>query len=474
MNSGAYDQAKDTFEVPLNLNFRLTGQNTVGFPKSANIAFEPKTSSASGAKQKIFCYAYRFLEVAFAAIGHAHQDEHGDRELQVLPQLSTLNLPPTGSLQQVAFAAIGHAHQDEHGDRELQVLPQLSTLNLPPTGSLQQVGSCRTPQQPSHLGACSGTGSSGMLGAPWPARSSAQRQVLEDAMETPVMVSGSSLLGAQTNLWECSGVLPYCEEDRPVLTSVDGKSMCDGHLPSVLDVQKHDQKKAGQPRSLSPAEAAEQGSAARGQSALPVYRKGRICACDTRGWVTLGGAECSVCICLTNVFYFLQSYFVTDYDPTIEDSYTKQCVIDERAARLDILDTAGQEEFGAMREQYMRTGEGFLLVFSVTDRGSFEEIYKFQRQILRVKDRDEFPMILVGNKADLDHQRQVTQEEGQQLARQLKVTYMEASAKIRLNVDQAFHELVRVIRKFQEQECPPSPEPTRKEKDKKGCHCVIF
>ncbi|XP_009581487.1 PREDICTED: ras-related protein R-Ras2 [Fulmarus glacialis] len=176
----------------------------------------------------------------------------------------------------------------------------------------------------------------------------------------------------------------------------------------------------------------------------------------------------------TNLFYFLQSYFVTDYDPTIEDSYTKQCVIDERAARLDILDTAGQEEFGAMREQYMRTGEGFLLVFSVTDRGSFEEIYKFQRQILRVKDRDEFPMILVGNKADLDHQRQVTQEEGQQLARQLKVTYMEASAKIRLNVDQAFHELVRVIRKFQEQECPPSPEPTRKEKDKKGCHCVIF
>uniref|UniRef100_A0A8C5TS81 RAS related 2 n=1 Tax=Malurus cyaneus samueli TaxID=2593467 RepID=A0A8C5TS81_9PASS len=171
---------------------------------------------------------------------------------------------------------------------------------------------------------------------------------------------------------------------------------------------------------------------------------------------------------------FIQSYFVTDYDPTIEDSYTKQCVIDERAARLDILDTAGQEEFGAMREQYMRTGEGFLLVFSVTDRGSFEEIYKFQRQILRVKDRDEFPMILVGNKADLDHQRQVTQEEGQQLARQLKVTYMEASAKIRLNVDQAFHELVRVIRKFQEQECPPSPEPTRKEKDKKGCHCVIF
>uniref|UniRef100_A0A8D2DWT6 Ras-related protein R-Ras2 n=1 Tax=Sciurus vulgaris TaxID=55149 RepID=A0A8D2DWT6_SCIVU len=118
---------------------------------------------------------------------------------------------------------------------------------------------------------------------------------------------------------------------------------------------------------------------------------------------------------------FIQSYFVTDYDPTIEDSYTKQCVIGDRAARLDILDTAGQEEFGAMREQYVRTGEGFLLVFSVTDRGSFEEIYKFQRQILRVKDRDEFPMILIGNKADLDHQRQVTQEEGHRLLLSMKL-----------------------------------------------------
>uniref|UniRef100_A0A8D0V5I1 Ras-related protein R-Ras2 n=1 Tax=Sus scrofa TaxID=9823 RepID=A0A8D0V5I1_PIG len=157
---------------------------------------------------------------------------------------------------------------------------------------------------------------------------------------------------------------------------------------------------------------------------------------------------------------FIQSYFVTDYDPTIEDSYTKQCVLDDRAAQLDILETAGQEECGAMREQYMRTGEGFLLVFSVTDRGSFEEISKFQRQILRAKD------------LALDHQRQ--RRKGQQVARQLKVTYMEASAKIRMNVDQAIHELVLVIRKFQEQECPPSPEPTRKEKDKKGCHCVIF
>jgi GTPase SAR1 family protein len=51
------------------------------------------------------------------------------------------------------------------------------------------------------------------------------------------------------------------------------------------------------------------------------------------------------------------------------------------------LDTAGQEEFSAMREQYMRTGDGFLLVYSVTDPQSFESIENFYTQILRVKDK---------------------------------------------------------------------------------------
>jgi hypothetical protein len=61
----------------------------------------------------------------------------------------------------------------------------------------------------------------------------------------------------------------------------------------------------------------------------------------------------------------------------------------------------------AMREQYMRTGEGFLLVYSITSRNSFEEITTFHQQILRVKDVDNFPMIVVANKCDLEYERQV-------------------------------------------------------------------
>ena len=63
-----------------------------------------------------------------------------------------------------------------------------------------------------------------------------------------------------------------------------------------------------------------------------------------------------------------------------------------------------------MREQYMRTGEGFLLVYSINSRQSFEEIMTFQQQILRVKDRDYFPIILVGNKCDLEHEREVSRQ----------------------------------------------------------------
>lgn len=52
-----------------------------------------------------------------------------------------------------------------------------------------------------------------------------------------------------------------------------------------------------------------------------------------------------------------------------------------------VLDTAGQEEFSSMREQYMRTGDGFLIVYSVTDKASFEHVDRFHQLILRVKDR---------------------------------------------------------------------------------------
>lgn len=70
-----------------------------------------------------------------------------------------------------------------------------------------------------------------------------------------------------------------------------------------------------------------------------------------------------------------------------------QVVIDGETCLLDILDTAGQEEYSAMRDQYMRTGEGFLCVFAIDNMKSFEDIESYRGQIRRVKDADDIPMI---------------------------------------------------------------------------------
>jgi len=150
--------------------------------------------------------------------------------------------------------------------------------------------------------------------------------------------------------------------------------------------------------------------------------------------------------CLT--LQFIQGLFVDDYDPTIEDSYRKHCVIDNEFALLDILDTAGQDDFSAMREQYMRSGEGFLLVYSITSRNSFQFVKDLYQQILRTKDKDSFPVVLVANKSDLEYERQVGMNEGRELARKMNCKCIETSAKLRLNVDESFATIVREIRKY--------------------------
>ncbi|KAJ3325593.1 Ras GTPase [Boothiomyces sp. JEL0866] len=142
---------------------------------------------------------------------------------------------------------------------------------------------------------------------------------------------------------------------------------------------------------------------------------------------------------------FIQSQFVDEYDPTIEDSYRKQVEINGQVALLDILDTAGQEEYSAMREQYMRNGEGFICVYSVTSRASFEEVQSYYNSILRVKDRDSYPIILVANKCDLVGERVISKAEGLALAQHLGCSLLETSAKLRINVDECFYSIVHEV-----------------------------
>jgi GTPase KRas protein len=133
-----------------------------------------------------------------------------------------------------------------------------------------------------------------------------------------------------------------------------------------------------------------------------------------------------------------------------ECRFTNSTTTDDNTCLLDILDTAGQEEYSAMRDQYMRTGQGFILTYAITSRQSYDEINVFREQIHRVKDADHVPIVLAGNKCDLEDERQVTTQEATELARQWKVPIYETSALARINVEEAFFDLVREIRKEQQ------------------------
>ncbi|XP_076812312.1 ras-related protein Rap-1b-like isoform X2 [Clavelina lepadiformis] len=151
---------------------------------------------------------------------------------------------------------------------------------------------------------------------------------------------------------------------------------------------------------------------------------------------------------------FVQGIFVEKYDPTIEDSYRKQVEAENQQCMLEILDTAGTEQFTAMRDLYMKNGQGFVLVYSITSQASFNDLADLREQILRVKDTDDVPMILVGNKCDLEDERIVSKEQGEQLAKQWRCSWMETSAKSKINVECAFFELVKLINQSAPIEAP--------------------
>ena len=125
---------------------------------------------------------------------------------------------------------------------------------------------------------------------------------------------------------------------------------------------------------------------------------------------------------------------------------------------LEILDTAGTDQFTAMRDLYMKNGHGFLLVYSVTSEASFHAIDDLHTQMLNIKDCNAVPCVLVGNKVDLEDQRVVTFKEAERKASKLGCqAVIESSAKTRTNVDAAFMEVVRQVLTLREQSRAAKP-----------------
>ncbi|KAH8790006.1 small GTPase superfamily [Hyaloscypha sp. PMI_1271] len=161
--------------------------------------------------------------------------------------------------------------------------------------------------------------------------------------------------------------------------------------------------------------------------------------------------------------------------PPLRTHIENKAVIDGQLCMLEILDTTGQEEYTVLRDQWIRDGEGFVLVYSIDDRSSFTRINSFHDQVRRIKgsttlthdslskhEEDielqlnplDFPVMLVGHNCDRLVEREVSKEEGQALARELGCEFLEASAKICINVEKTFYDPVRILRRQRLQNAP--------------------
>ncbi|KAF1374207.1 hypothetical protein PFLUV_G00247220 [Perca fluviatilis] len=147
---------------------------------------------------------------------------------------------------------------------------------------------------------------------------------------------------------------------------------------------------------------------------------------------------------------FLNGRFEEQYTPTIEDFHRKLYSIKGDVYQLDILDTSGNHPFPAMRRLSILTGDVFILVFSLDNRDSFQEVQRLKRQIFetksclknKIKENIDVPLVICGNKGDREFYREVQQEEIEQLvAGDEKCAYFEISAKRNENVDKMFQTL---------------------------------
>lgn len=149
------------------------------------------------------------------------------------------------------------------------------------------------------------------------------------------------------------------------------------------------------------------------------------------------------------VHRFVEDSFETDYKATIGTSIMKkECDFEtlNSSVRFVIWDLAGQQQFARVRQSYLANARAGILVYDVTRKKTYEKVKDWFDEIK--KNTKEISMILVGNKIDLVEEREVSTEEGRELAEELSLSYIETSAKTGENIEDAFRMLaLQLIKK---------------------------
>ncbi|XP_076844799.1 ras-related protein Rab-37 isoform X3 [Brachyhypopomus gauderio] len=137
------------------------------------------------------------------------------------------------------------------------------------------------------------------------------------------------------------------------------------------------------------------------------------------------------------------------------DFRNKVVTVDDMKVKLQIWDTAGQERFRSVTHAYYRDAQALLLLYDITRKSSFDNIRAWLTEIHEYAQKDVVIMLL-GNKSDMAAERVIKQEEGQKLAKEYGVPFMETSAKTGVNVELAFHAIAREL-KHRAAELPHEP-----------------
>lgn len=179
--------------------------------------------------------------------------------------------------------------------------------------------------------------------------------------------------------------------------------------------------------------------------------------------------------CLT--VQYCVNHFIERWDPNIGDSYRKRVMLDGTARVLDILDTAGNEEFSALRPQWIQSSAAFLVVYSATSFASFRRCEEFIKEVLQVKEEPAVvPVVMVENKIDLRDEREVPPDAGPAAAQAMGCFFARVSCKTREGVDEAMLGAARLalaITTGKILDAASTTTTTRTKKNKKSDPCLL-
>ena len=144
---------------------------------------------------------------------------------------------------------------------------------------------------------------------------------------------------------------------------------------------------------------------------------------------------------------YIKNEFHEDSKATVGVEFgSKQFTVEGHSIKAQIWDTAGQERYKAITSAYYKGAKGAFIVYDVTRKQTFDSVEKWVNDVTAVADK-KITIILIGNKCDLEDQRQITKEQGEEKANKLEIAFLETSAYSGENLDKAFDKMMNEVYK---------------------------